>query len=251
MAAKTAREGVETRNEMERKIAMNKKLEEEKKMIELAKSARRASSQMGKINEPEDQREEAKKRDEFRRERLDEIRRDRNMARTRPDVLKKMKCDADRDISEKIALGIPGVRKNADEFDSRLFNQDAGLDSGGMNDESYAIYSKAWRPQDNIQQAIYRPRKEAENPFSEDLNEIVKTQRFVPAKGFQGAEKAPGQAPRQDPVEFEKEDIFGIGELFKAPEKEKEAHKDRDEQPVGGLKRRSDNHPSSKRRRRI
>lgn len=35
------------------------------------------------------------------------------------------------------------------------------------------------------------------------MDEIVKTQRFVPAKGFQGAEAQPGQAPRQAPVEFE------------------------------------------------
>jgi SNW domain-containing protein 1 len=98
----------------------------------------------------------------FRNERLADIRRERNMARNRPDALEKMKRDRDRDISEKIALGLPGVRNtNAEaQFDSRLFNQDAGLDSGGIDDESYAVYSKAWRPQDNIQQSIYRPRQQ-------------------------------------------------------------------------------------------
>lgn len=84
------------------------------------------------------------------------------MARNRPDALEKMKRDRDRDISEKIALGLPGVRNTSSEtqFDSRLFNQESGLDSGGIDDETYAVYSKAWRPQDNVQQAIYRPRQQ-------------------------------------------------------------------------------------------
>lgn len=58
---------------------------------------------------------------------------------------------------------ILGVQKPSSEtqFDSRLFNQESGLDSGGIDDESYAVYSKAWRPQDNIQQSIYRPRQQA------------------------------------------------------------------------------------------
>jgi SNW domain-containing protein 1 len=183
----------------------------------------------------------------FRRERLDDIRRERNMARNRPDALEKLKRDQDRDISEKIALGLPGVRNESSEtqFDSRLFNQDAGLDSGGIDDESYSVYSKAWRPQDNIQQSIYRPRQQAENPYGEDLDEIVRTQRFVPAKGFQGADAQPGQAQRQAPVEFEKEDIFGIGELFQTTSNK--------ESSSSTSKRQSDSHEthsSSKRRRR-
>lgn len=95
-----------------------------------------------------------------RRERLDEIRKERNLARARPDTVEKLKRDQERDISEKIALGLPGVRQPSGEvqFDSRLFNQDAGLDSGGINDETYSVYSKPWRPTDNIQQSIYRPR---------------------------------------------------------------------------------------------
>lgn len=33
-----------------------------------------------------------------------------------------------------------------------------GLDSGGIDDETYAAYDKPWRPQDSVQQHIYRPR---------------------------------------------------------------------------------------------
>lgn len=34
-----------------------------------------------------------------------------------------------------------------------------GLDSGGIDDETYNAYDKPWRAQDNIQQHIYRPSK--------------------------------------------------------------------------------------------
>lgn len=67
LAARTAREGVETRNDMERRVAKNKKMEEEKKMIELARNARAARTQGGRgAGETQEQQEDAKKRDEFR-----------------------------------------------------------------------------------------------------------------------------------------------------------------------------------------
>ena len=77
---------------------------------------------------------------------------------------------------------------------------------------------------------------------SEDLDEIVRTQRFVPAKGFQGADAQPGQAPRQDPVKSDDEDdIFCLaefqGNLGKS--KESKSHKRRLDA--------TDGHSSSKR----
>lgn len=66
LAARTAREGVETRNEMERRIAKNKKMEEEKKMVELAKNARKIRAEGNLGHESKEELEEAKKRDEFR-----------------------------------------------------------------------------------------------------------------------------------------------------------------------------------------
>ena len=59
------------------------------------------------------------------------------MARNRPDAPEKMKRDKDRNISEKNALGLPDVRKATGEaqFDSRFFDQEAGLDSGGIDGE--------------------------------------------------------------------------------------------------------------------
>lgn len=58
--------------------------------------------------------------------RRDDIRKERNIARQRPDKLQKLLDQKDRDISEKIALGLPDTRKRATgetQFDQRLFGQ--------------------------------------------------------------------------------------------------------------------------------
>lgn len=61
----------------------------------------------------------------YRRDRLDEHRRERNIARSNPDKLDRLKKGRERDISEKIALGLPDarVRHHDTQFDQRLFDQ--------------------------------------------------------------------------------------------------------------------------------
>lgn len=56
---------------------------------------------------------------------MDEHRKERNIARSRPDKLERLKKDKERDISEKIALGLPDarVRTGETQFDQRLFDQ--------------------------------------------------------------------------------------------------------------------------------
>jgi hypothetical protein len=66
LAVRTAREGLEIQNEMERRIAKNKKVEEEKKLVELARQARQVRTQGAKADETPEQCEEAQKRKEFR-----------------------------------------------------------------------------------------------------------------------------------------------------------------------------------------
>lgn len=69
--------------------------------------------------------EEVVERDEIRYERQQERRRERNIARMAPERRSKLQKDKERDISEKIALGVPDpkVRTNETQFDQRLFNQ--------------------------------------------------------------------------------------------------------------------------------
>jgi len=96
IAERKARESVETRAQMERLIAQNKKTEQEKRMREMAQSARIQRSQaLRKAEADEDQKlmEEAKEREAIRRDRVEDHRKERNIARSRPDKLEKLKRD--------------------------------------------------------------------------------------------------------------------------------------------------------------
>uniref|UniRef100_A0A914HGJ0 SKI-interacting protein SKIP SNW domain-containing protein n=1 Tax=Globodera rostochiensis TaxID=31243 RepID=A0A914HGJ0_GLORO len=244
IAERKAREAVETRAQMERRIAQNKKTEQEKRMRELAQNARVARAQALKKTEDESTTavEEAKERELIRRDRIEDHRRDRNIARSRPDKLEKLKRDKERDISEKIALGLPDSRARESgetQFDSRLFNQTGGLDSGGIDDETYAAYDKPWRAQDGVQQHIYRPRKDIDSSiYGADLDRIISTNRFVPDKGFSGAEGAGKEGgQRSGPVQFEQreeEDIFGLGELLQTTSSSAKRKTMEAEEPSGG-----------------
>jgi SNW domain-containing protein 1 len=99
-----------------------------------------------------------------------------------------------------------------------------GLDSGGIDDETYGVYDKPWRPQDGVQQHIYRPRKTKKwgnneetfhrykifnfigkdidsSIYGEDLDRIISTNRFVPDKGFTGADGGRQEGTRAGPVQ--------------------------------------------------
>lgn len=240
LADRTAREAVETRAQMERRLAQNKKTEQEEKMRQMAQKARQERYQMKKVQEAEGENLEAREREQIRRDRLDEHRRERNIARNNPDKLERLKRGKERDISEKIALGLPDTRTRGGEtqFDQRLFDQSKGLDSGGIDDETYSAYDKPWRAQDSIQQHIYRPSKNLDKDlYGDDLDKIINTNRFVPDKGFSGAE--PGASRSAGPVQFEKdeEDIFGLGQLLQsAKEVKKRGHEGNDE--ISSKKRR-------------
>lgn len=142
---------------------------------------------------------------ERRRERERELRQENNME------LKKRKLEAERDVSEKIALGVHTGQGGAGEVDSRLYNQSAGMDSGFGADDEYNTYSKPLfgRQAGVTSASIYRPtRGETEHNADESYDHLVRgaTSKFQPAKGFAGAEGgADVQAgPRSAPVQFEK-----------------------------------------------
>jgi len=84
---------------------------------------------------------ERKERDEIRRL----LRKENERTRRREQAgLNKTKNerDADRDISEKIALGQAQPTTRDVMFDQRLFNQTAGLGQGFGDDEDYNLYDK-------------------------------------------------------------------------------------------------------------
>jgi SNW domain-containing protein 1 len=143
-------------------------------------------------------------RQERRREREKELRQENNME------LKKRKLESERDVSEKIALGVHTGSGGAGDVDSRLYNQSAGMDSGFGADDEYNTYSKPLFDRQGVTSAsIYRPtRGETEYNADETYEKLKKgaTSKFQPAKGFAGAEGgADIQAgPRNAPVQFEK-----------------------------------------------
>uniref|UniRef100_A0A0N4ZYZ7 SKIP_SNW domain-containing protein n=1 Tax=Parastrongyloides trichosuri TaxID=131310 RepID=A0A0N4ZYZ7_PARTI len=220
IAERKSREAVEMRGQMEKRIAQNEKIDQEAKMREMAQKAREERNKVkGEALVDDEDYEDMKQRDEIRKERIEERRRERAIARKNPEKLERLKHEQERDISEKIALGLPNTRGNGvgtgeTQFDSRLFGKSGGLDAGGINDETYAVYDKPWKPMENVQQHVYRPSKNTTDPYGDDLDKVIKTNRFVPSKGFSGTD---GSVQRSGPVQFEKEDdIFGISTLFDA-----------------------------------
>jgi SNW domain-containing protein 1 len=145
--------------------------------------------------------------------------------------MRKNKVDRDqnRDISEKIALGMlkgTGKLQGDSIYDSRLFNQTSGMDSGFGGDDEYNTYSKPLFDRGEAV-SIYRPRRADGDVYGDadaEYKKLTDTSKFRPDKGFMGAEARSGDTAggRSAPVQFEKEgtssrtagdDPFGIGDL--------------------------------------
>uniref|UniRef100_A0A0K2UIT9 Puffspecific protein Bx42like [Apis florea] n=2 Tax=Lepeophtheirus salmonis TaxID=72036 RepID=A0A0K2UIT9_LEPSM len=232
IADRKARESVEIRANLEKKMAAKEKEAKESKLRELAQKAR---EERAGLRKPHSGDSEAHERDELRQERHRERARQRNLDRAAPERRSKADRNRERDISEQIALGVPAKTASSGEglFDSRLFNQSRGLDSGFNDDEGYNVYSEAWRKESNIANSIYRPTKNVDKDlYGEDLDELRKTNRFVPDKEFSGTDRA--GVSRSGPVQFEREedDPFNIDQFLNtakrgSTKRGKEEHEDR------------------------
>jgi hypothetical protein len=97
----------------------------------------------------------ARQRDRLRQERRKERERDLRLEKNMS--LKRQKLEADRDVSEKMALGVhTGTGGGlAGDVDARLYNQTAGMDSGFGADDEYNTYSKPLSSKDNRRQGPY------------------------------------------------------------------------------------------------
>jgi SNW domain-containing protein 1 len=163
-------------------------------------------------------------RAERRREREKEYRLERaGMANAVDDAVdeelgKKRRLEGDRDISEKVALGVhtgSGAAGGAGGVDSRLYSQNAGLSSGFGADDEYNTYSRPMFDREGVtSSSIYRPTRDMNLEDADAQYDKLKrgaTGKFVPDKGFGGAEgdrngggAAAGGAARTAPVQFEK-----------------------------------------------
>lgn len=254
IADRKAREAVEARAQLEKKLAQKEK---EKKEDMLRQMAQRAREERAGIRIPDvsaaaggsggiEAGPETRERDELRAERHRDRVRERNLARAAPDKRSKLQRERERDISEQIALGMPAKTNAAGEtmFDQRLFNTTKGMDSGYGDDEAYNVYDKPWREAGSLGTHLYRPSKAVDNEaYGADLEKIVNTNRFVPDKEFSGTDRS-AQAARSGPVQFEKEeDPFGLDQFLnmakKAPKRKDDkattdGHKEREKDRSGG-----------------
>lgn len=134
--------------------------------------------------------------DERHRERVRNI----NIKSTNPERRTKFDRQRERDISEKVALGM--ARPNTDDHDvhdQRLYNQSQGLGSGFDDEEDYTVYDKAWKSKESFS-TTYRP----SDSLKQDIKERESADNSV---------QASTSDPNNDslaPIQFEKDDVEQI-----------------------------------------
>ncbi|XP_026466314.1 puff-specific protein Bx42-like [Ctenocephalides felis] len=230
IADRKAREAVEMRAQLEKKLAQKEKEKKEDSLRQLAQRAREERAGIRQIDPAGETviPSEMKERDELRAERHRERARERNLARAGAEKRGKLQRERERDISEQIALGLPAKTiAEGGQFDQRLFNTTKGMDSGYGDDEQYNVYDKPWRDANSIGSHIYRPSKNIDQDnYGGDLEKIVNTNRFVPDKDFSGVDRSGPSAPRSGPVQFEREeDPFGLDQFLNQAKRAPKAQK--------------------------
>ncbi|KAH9966529.1 SKIP/SNW domain-containing protein [Russula dissimulans] len=184
-------------------------------------------SDSGSASEGDESEEEeaAKVRDDMRAEKRREREREMRMNNMGTEQRAKMLArKQNRDISEKIALGLakPTLSKES-MLDSRLFNQDSLSGSFG-EEESYNLYDKPLFHGSSAAAAIYKARgnitEEDEDRFGggteEGIGRALDNDRFGLGQAQVGFEGAREQEVREGPVQFEKDttDVFGVDKFL-------------------------------------
>lgn len=148
------------------------------------------------LEETRKEREERRLRDEIREDRKRERERERRLDQKDAHGFKRSKLtrDKDRDISEKIALGMAKVTGGEAMYDQRLFNQDTGLNAGLAEDEAYNLYDKPLFADrsDLFKGRANRDEEAYEGRAGGGAGGAIDTARFKPDKGFTGADYGGG-----------------------------------------------------------
>ena len=261
MAERHAREEVQQRAMMQQRLAEKEKAQKDENLRSLAEKAREERANAGRgrrassgsrdsrsqsrsqsrsdsgasDSEDSEVREREHARRDKRREEERKLRQSRMGAERR---VQAMAREQGRDIGEKIALGLAKPTQSKETmYDSRLFNQSSGFDSGFNEDNHYD--KPLFAAQDAIS-SIYRPRANMEDDDDpeagdKELDKIQKTSRFGEALGkgtFKGAAEVEVSTrtkylhvdknltrwpqAREGPVQFEKEaaDPFNVDKFL-------------------------------------
>jgi SNW domain-containing protein 1 len=239
MADRHAREEVRQRAMMQQRLAEKERQQKEDHLRQLAQQARaekagggsrrRSRSRSGSYSGSESRSDSEDSENERRAARRDKLRdEERKLRQSRMGAERRaqvMAREMDRDISEKIALGLAKPTQSKEGmYDSRLFNQSSGFDSGFNEDNPYD--KPLFAAQDAIS-SIYRPRANAEDDDDEgagdqEMARIQKGSRFGEALGrgtFKGTEEA---EVREGPVQFEKDtaDPFNVDKFLSEVQQE-------------------------------
>merc|ERR1711939_533984 len=201
-ADRHAREEVKLRGQMQQKLAEKEKLAKEEHLREMARKAReeRQSAAGGRRDSDSRRRsrsrsysgsssgsrsdsgeEAARERERARRERRQENERQLRQSRMGTEKrIQMMVREQNRDISEKVALGLARPTQNKETmYDSRLFNQTSGFDTGFNEDQAYD--KPLFAAHDAIN-SIYRPTANQEDEDEGDadaaMGKIQKSNRF-------------------------------------------------------------------------
>lgn len=258
MAERHAREEVQQRALMQQRLAEKEKMQKEDNLRALAQKAReerntattsrgrrdsrasadsrdsrdsrsrsssydsRRSSRSRSGSESDGERERTKARAERRKENERKLRQSHMGAERQ---MQAMAREQNRDISEKIQLGLAKPTQSKETmYDSRLFNQSSGFDSGINEDNHYD--KPLFAAQDAIT-SIYRPRATMEDDDEDggagdrEMAKIQKAGRFGDALGkgtFKGAAEVEA---REGPVQFEKDaaDPFNVDKFLSEVDK--------------------------------
>ncbi|EGD72218.1 SNW domain-containing protein 1 [Salpingoeca rosetta] len=230
IAERESRIAIQKRHEIRTRAAQKEKERQEESLRRMAERAREQRAGIRTGDDAEDA-EGVMERDEIRKEREREFRRQRNIANAAPDKRSRLQRDDERDVTERIALGLGGPASKGVTYDSRLFGQGGGISAGFGTEDSYNVYDKPMRG--TQAQSIYRPTRRKEVDADEEYEQIRTTDRFRADKGFSGTDSASGRA--SGPVQFEKKsdaDDLDIGLssfLNEAKEGSSKRRGDRDE----------------------
>ncbi|KAF9112569.1 mRNA splicing protein [Mortierella sp. AM989] len=217
------------------------------KMGEPSRSDSESDEESGNESDDDAKQRAAREREAIRRERQQEREKDLRMSRMGAEQKAKVMARSEgRDISEKIALGLAKPTQSKDSmYDSRLFNQSSGLDSGFKDEEAYSVYDKPMFMHSGS--SVYRPKRGGGGDNDEvgnedDINRALESNRFgsagISGRGFKGTEGGRNMQ-REGPVAFEKEDdIFGLDKFYKDDVSKKRSGQDQSSTQEG--KRRKD-----------
>ncbi|KAJ6618828.1 pre-mRNA-processing protein 45 [Mycena sp. CBHHK59/15] len=253
VADRHAREEVRQRSLMQQKLAQKEKASKEENLRMMAQRAREergglapkptAASQAamkstladygsdsgsgsGSEDEGSEEDEEARKiRDDMRKEKRREREREMRMNNMGTEQrAKQMARQQNRDISEKVALGLakPTLSKES-MLDSRLFNQES-LSGNFADEDSYNLYDRPLFHGSTAAAAIYKARGNIpegnEDSFGggtdEGIGKALDNDRFGLGQARVGFEGASEQEIREGPVQFEKDtgDVFGLNQFL-------------------------------------